>query len=459
MSANIAVLGGGLAGLSAARQLAREGHRPVVFESRRRLGGRASSFDDVQSGLQLDNCQHVLMGCCTHLLDFYQAIGVQDAIEWHDQTWWLRPGGMDVLSASFLPAPLHMSSAFASMRLLGWRSKRRIAEAMWNILRIGIDGRSQFAEWTFGSLLEQWGQDHTSRSLFWDPIIISACNLSTDDVAAVHGLQVMQEGFLAGPDHARMGGPKIPLGALYEPTSSVIERAGGEIRLGQAVTGLHVQDGQVTAVMTRDGRFDCDAVISALPWERLNAIVEDHHQASDRRLRHLSRLGHSPILGIHFQVPRPILDVPHLVLPGHDVQWLFNKGIDEHGAQRLHAVISAANEWMGASEEEIVGVVQDAVDVLCGGGVQCQHVRPVKERRATFCATPEAEAHRPAAAPGPHDLGGLILAGDWCATGWPATMEGAVRSGNAAAAVVTGCFDEIGSLPPGRLVRLLARGA
>ncbi|MDP6479997.1 MAG: FAD-dependent oxidoreductase, partial [Phycisphaerales bacterium] len=150
-----------------------------------------------------------------------------------------------------------------------------------------------------------------------------------------------------------------------------------------------------------------------------------------------------PILGVHVLLDREVMTEPHLVMPGRKTHWFFNKGVRGDGTQHIHAVISGADAWMELKEPEIRRLVlQDVAAaypaVLDAELVQC---RPVKERKATFRATPEAELRRPRAAPtpiGPNggDIEGLYLAGDWCATGWPATMEGAVRSGYAAAAAI-----------------------
>jgi zeta-carotene desaturase len=458
-------MGGGLGGLAASLHLAEAGYRVTVLESRRRLGGRASSFEDGLSGRTLDNCQHVLMGCCTNLLDFYARLGVEDAIEWHSQTHWLRPdGGRDVMRPNALPAPLHMAGSLRRMRLLDKRMKRQVRRAMWRMLRLGPHGRVGLAGQCFADVLDTWGQDEPVRRLFWEPIIISACNLPLERVAAVHALQVFQDGFLAGAWHATMGIPAIPLAELYGPAADVIQQAGGEVRLGCTATAIGVERRRAIGVQTKDEFVRADAVLSALPWERLDAMLTDADRDADSRLRNLPALGHSAILGVHFVFDRVVMHEPHLVLPGRDVHWIFNKGVDESGSQHLHAVISAADEWMDRSPEDIrQAVLADLLDAY----PDCREAavllcRPVKERRATFAATTEAELIRPAAAPSPigshgGDIDGLYLAGDWCRSGWPATMEGAVRSGYLAAAAISGTGGLVADAPSGWLVRMLAR--
>ena len=465
MSRKVVVLGGGLAGLAASLRLADAGWSVTVLESRRRLGGRASSFEDVTSGRTLDNCQHVLMGCCTNLLDFYARLGVEDAIEWHSQTHWLRPdGGRDVMRPSWLPAPLHMAGSLRRMRLLDRSMKRQVRRGMWRMLRMGVAGRSTLANQNFASVLDQWGQGEQVRKLFWEPIILSACNLSLECVAAIHAVQVFQDGFLAGAWHSTMGVPAIPLADLYAPAADVICQAGGEVRLGCAATSIAIEHRRVIGVQTKEEFLRADVVLSALPWERLDAILTDADRDTDVRLGNLSILGHSAILGVHIVFDRVVTDEPHLVLPGRGVHWVFNKGIDADGSQHLHAVVSAADLWMDRSPDDIRDAVlrdihaaypdsQEASLLLC---------RPVKERRATFAATKEAEPCRPPASPSPvgpqgGDIEGLYLAGDWCRSGWPATMEGAVRSGYLAAAAMSGVGELVPDAPAGGLVRFLAK--
>ena len=203
-------------------------------------------------------------------------------------------------------------------------------------------------------------------------------------------------------------------------------------------------------------------MISAVPFYRLNKLVSKTMKATDTRLTALDRFEFSSILGVHLWFDQPIMDLPHLILTAGGVQWLFNKGIDDQGRQYLHAVISAADEWMSLEESEIINrVVNDIHAALPKSvGLEPVQVRSIKERQATFAATPQAEYFRPGASAGYVGIRGggienLFLAGDWCDTGWPATMEGAVRSGYAAAAAITGVGGVVEDVPPGILARWL----
>jgi zeta-carotene desaturase len=465
LSREVVVIGGGLAGLAAAIRLLDRGCRPIVLESRRRLGGRASSFDDAQSGRTLDNCQHVLMGCCANLLDLYERIGVGDAIEWHEDVRWLRPdGGRDVMRPSRLPAPLHLAGSLRRMRLLDRAMKRQVRRAMWRMLRMSAAARLAAASRTFDALLDDWKQGPEVRRLFWEPIVVSACNLSLDRVSARHAVQVFREGFMAGRWQATMGVPTVPLVELYEPAARCIAEGGGEVRCGWSASGIALDGRRAIGVETNRQFVRGEAVCAAIPWERLEAIADDRLMAMDARLQGLEQLGHSPILGVHVVVDGPVMDEPHLVLPGRGVHWVFNKGVDASGAQHLHAVVSAADAWMDLGPDAIQQRVLDDLAAAFPDlpGRELLLCRAVKERRATFAATADAEQARPAAAPSPvgamgGDIEGLYLAGDWCDSGWPATMEGAVRSGYLAAQAIAGGPGVAASPQPGWLFRLLSR--
>ena len=463
MNRQVVVIGGGLAGITAAIRLAEAGHVPRVLETRRKLGGRATSFDDPRSGATLDNCQHVLMGCCTNLQDLYQRLGVLDRIGWHEELHWLRDdGGIDSLRPDPLPAPLHQARSLLRMRLLDRPAKRQVRRAMWRMIRMGAAGRLHWRDRTFLDFLQDQRQSPEVIRVFWDTIIISACNLESSRVAAVHGIQVFQEAFLPGRFAGVMGIPSVPLRALYDPARSIIEDAGGTIDLGCSVRSIGFEGRSVASVVTADGPIKAATVISTVPPARLAKLLPDRLHETDARTCNLDAFESSPILGVHLQLERAITDLPHLVLAGRPVHWMFNKGVDDDGHQHLHAVISAADDWMDLAEDEIV---QRVVDELarafpCIIDTPVLSARSVKEKRATFAATPHIEAMRPATSPsvlGPEggDLQGLYLAGDWCDTGWPATMEGAVRSGYNAAAAIIGEGGLVDELPTGPLASML----
>lgn len=481
MSASVVIIGGGLAGIAAAIRLGEAGRNVTLIETRKKLGGRATSFIDPRTGERLDNCQHVLMGCCTNLIDLYDRLGVLDLIEWHRTLYWTAPerhGEYDTMQAGLPPAPLHFARSFQRMRIFTRQDKQSIARAMWKIIRLGPGGRHAWRNRTFAEFLRKTKQTPGAWHGFWNTIIISACNLPIDRVSAAHAMQVFQEGFLANKWSYTMGLAHVPLLELYDPAIDFIESRGGRIMLGTSVKSIGFDGERVTGVTTTDEVIEAPTVISAVPFDRLDKLVSSSMRAVDGRLQNLHKLDVSPIVGVHLRFDQEVMDLPHLVLvermaekhegkkagvpAAFTAQWLFNKGADERGRQHIHAVISAADELMSLSEAEIVQrIVADIHRALPKSkGLEPSSARSVKEKRATFAAVPGMDDHRPAAAAGTVGIKGggimnLYLAGDWCDTGWPATMEGAVRSGYAAAEAILSEKLIAEDVPPGLLAAAL----
>ena len=460
---HVAVVGGGLAGIAASLRLAEAGVRVTLIESKRKLGGRATSFVDPRSGRTLDNCQHVVMGCCTNLLDLYDRLGVLDSIDWQHSTWWANPPGPPVeLRPARLPAPLHLALSFRRFRVLDREERRAVNRAMLRFLRMGLAGREARRGRSFAEFLAaEAPQPPRAIERFWQPIVTSACNLPVERVDARAAIQVFQEGFLGASFASAIGLPRVPLVELYDPAEETLARAGGALRLGVSAKALAFDRDRLSGVVTDEGLIPASAVVSAVPWDRLSKLCSESLKASDRRLQRLDELQPSPILGVHLFFDRAVMSTPSLVLPGRAVHWLFDKGADASGRHHVHAVISAADEWMDLDETEIGRRVMEHVRWALNGAVVPEpvEIRSVKEKRATFAVDPASDALRPGASP---DLVGtgegcrnLFLAGDWCRTGWPATMEGAVRSGYAAARAITGSGGPVPDLPIARLARWL----
>ncbi len=426
---SVGIAGGGLAGLACALSLARRGVKVTVFEQRRRLGGRATSFVDQQSGETIDNCQHVALGCCHRYIAFLAALGKSDQIAWHDRQWWIEEGGrVSVLEpmrlARWLPGFASHAGSFLRVAFLSPADKVTIAAAMG---QLAILDRETFSDITFGAWLRQQQQSDAAIERFWAPVIVSACNGSVDRIAASSAMHVFQDGLLAGASASRIGVPTVPLVALYDAAERLLREAGGHVRMGEAVEQI-----EPTCISTREGDYAFDAVVCATPFEKARKWLPE----ADPRAMQLARAEHSPILGVHLTFDRPVLRTPHAVLVSCGTQWLFRK--DDAG-RVVHAVMSAADEWMGLSESEIVRRVTSDVHrwMPHAAGAEVVHARSVKERLATFVPSPAFEQARPQPLPdgaGPREA--IVLAGDYTATGWPATMEGAVRSGEAAACAI-----------------------
>ena len=467
VSRTVAIVGGGVAGIAAAVRAADAGWRPVLIETRTRLGGRATSFDDVRSGLELDNCQHVVMGCCTNILELYDRLGVLGEIAWHETLWFARGnGGRDALSiAPLLPAPLHYGPSFARMRLFTIGEKVAISRAFLAILRMGPRGRVRWQGRAFGEFLAETRQPARVVELFWDPVVLSACNLPSSRCEAAHALKVFDEGMLAHRFAGAVGVARVPLGRLYARVAEILEQAGGALRLRTSAKALAFDGTRVTGVVCDDGLVAAQAVIGAVPPDRLAKLSSDTLRAHDKRLARLEELSFSPILGVHLAMKRRVMDTANLALPGRATHWLFAHDAPAGAgfAQRIEAVASAADGWIGLGEEEVTArVVADMAWAI--PGVAREDIawsRPVLEKRATFASVPGVDLVRPRTRVEAGDLRGgvanLFLAGEWTDTGWPSTMEGAVRSGFAAAGACCGGEGVAEDLPAGALVRLARR--
>lgn len=443
----VIIVGGGIAGISCALRLADEGVRVTLLETRKKLGGRATSFQDSRTGLLIDNCQHVAMGCCTNYLDLCRRLGVHDKIRWLREVYWVEAGGrVSEIRPGLLPAPAHFSLSFLGASFLLAGEKCRVALGM-NAALAAV--RAHWIDATFSEWLAAHRQPESLIRKFWTPVVVSACNLPPERVCAATALHVFQEGFLAHRDAALVGVPTVPLVQLYDAAESAITSTGGTLRLGCGVETLW-RDRVLT---TAGDTLSADAVVCAVPPERAARIVAPELQHADERFERLARITHSPILGVHLTFDRPVLPLHSAVLVDRPTQWLFRK--DDAGAH-VHAVISAADEWMPLNEEEITRRVLADLHLCFPASRPATLIssRTVKEKLATFAATPEVESLRPAIT-GPS---GLVLAGDYIQTGWPATMEGAARSGALAAAAILGRDERdflSPSLKPAALVRLL----
>src|SRR5689334_12636367 len=234
-NARVGIVGGGIAGLSAACALADAGFQVTVFERRPFVGGRASSYEHPGTGEVVDNCQHVLLGCCTNLLDFYRRIGVADKIRWFDRLTFIEPGGRrSEIGPSPLPAPLHTSPSFLRASSLSWSDKVAISRAMLALMGpLPPDSTKSFADW-----LREHHQTQGAIDRFWKVVLVSAINEDLDRISVRYGAQVFRESFLKSAKAGRMGVPTVPLSDLYSCAISYIEGHGGKVHLRTSVEAL-----------------------------------------------------------------------------------------------------------------------------------------------------------------------------------------------------------------------------
>jgi squalene-associated FAD-dependent desaturase len=489
-SPTVAVAGGGLAGLAAACALADAGFRVTLFEKRPFLGGRASSWEHPGTGEVVDNCQHVLLGCCTNLIEFYRRTGVEEKIRWYDKLVFVEPGGRpSFITPSFLPAPLHTAPAFLRAACLGWRDKLAIARAMMLLAGFLPDGgaepfltqvRGEGGEYpksrksgetrgtpvfrdtgeNFLAWLRRQHQTEQAIERFWKTILVSALNEHLDRVSVPYAAQVVRESFLKSAEGGRMGVPTVPLTELYYAAGDYVRARGGELHLRRSVEGFASDAAQVR-VKVGDQEEGFDYLVVALPFDALDRVLPNAPESMPLR-ETLAHFETSPITGIHLWFDRQISDLDHAVLLDRTIQWMFHKsriqpmrsGQTEfpllakaarpfdsaQGGRRaptevgsyIELVVSSSKTLVDKSRGEIVDLALGELREFFPEARAANLVKStvIKEVNATFSPRPGIDACRPVAATAwPR----VFLAGDWTATGWPATMEGAVRSGYLAA--------------------------
>ncbi len=411
------IVGGGLAGLSAAAALAGEGWQVNIFETRAFPGGRATSWPvSGEDSEVIDNCQHVLLRCCHNLLDFYRRLGVAAKVEFFKEYFFVEPGGRtSTLKRGMLPPPLHFAGSFAGLKFLTLSDKAAIARAMVAIprarKRADLD-RISMSEW-----LAKHRQTPNAIERYWRQVLVSAINEELDRMAASHGLQVFWLGMLRSLTGYEMGLPSVPLRELYSETAL---RNLGDVSLHGRCPGVfETSDGKVAGVRAGDQLHTADHYISAVPSERIPQTAP---------FLAVPTFEHSPITGIHLWFDRPVTMLPHAVLLDRAIQWMFNKGEGRY----IQLVVSASRRLTPMSRQEIIDLALRELAEFCPAvrEANLERAQVIKEVRATFSAMPGLEALRPAAKT---DISNLSLAGDWTRSGWPATMEGAVRSGYLAA--------------------------
>ena len=405
----VLIAGGGLAGLSAAAALGGAGFEVDLFESRPFLGGRATSYPLGEENI--DNCQHILLRCCVNLLDFYRRMGVGDRIRFHREFYFIEPGGrISALRRGRLPAPFHFAGSFLGLKCLGRADKLGIARALAALRRERVR-RTDLERISMLDWLLQKRQTPRAIDRFWRQVLVSAVNEDLDRMAAVHGFKVFWLGFLARPDSYEMGVPAVPLGELY---SAEAWRRLGNVRIHLRSAVERIDAG---GFVVGGERRTAERYICALPFERLEAAGLP-----------APKLEHSPITGVHLWFDREITTLPHAALLDRTMQWMFNKDRGRY----LQLVVSASRDLTNLSRAEIVDLAIGDLRLFFPRVLEANLVKAhvIKELRATFSAAPGTEALRPAAQSAPPNV---FLAGDWTRTGWPATMEGAVRSGYIAA--------------------------
>jgi squalene-associated FAD-dependent desaturase len=436
----VVVIGGGLAGIAAALGAADAGGTVLLLESRPRLGGATYSFP--RSGLVVDNGQHVLLRCCTAYLDLLRRLGVERWAAMQPRLAvpvvrpdaprpvWLRRGN--------LPAPLHLGGGVLRYRQLGVAERLAVPRAALALRRLDPDDPALDAQ-SFGDWLRRHGQSRGAIDALWDLICTATLNAPPDAASLKLAAKVFRTVLLEDKAAADIGYPLVPLGRLHgEAAERALAAAGATVRLRAKARAVQPDGAGGFSVVTDDERLPADAVVVAVPHDAVAGLLPPRTVAAQDRL---GELGAAPILDVHVVYDRRVTDLPFLAAVGTPAQWIFDRTASSGlaaaggGEQYLAVSVSAADAWIDRSVAELRAAFLPELARLLPLAREARVVElfVTRERAATFRQAPGSHALRASTRTA---LPGLYLAGAWTDTGWPATMESAVRSGQAAAAAV-----------------------
>ena len=432
--ADVIVVGAGAAGLAAAAALAESGAQITLLERRPYIGGRAYSYDHPALAETLDS-QHVVLGCCVNILDLARKSGMFDSIRWYDELVFLEPGGRrSLMRTGSLPAPSHQTLSFLRAPMLTLRDKTAIARGLTHFLRgYPSDDTESFASW-----LKRSGQTDRAIRHFWEPVIVGALNDNFERCSVKYAGMIFHESFLRSPEGGRLGIPAAPLSQFFAPVAEYVQQKGVAVNLKSGVEGItQTVDGEWT-IGANGTAYTAKAVILATDFKQTRQLLSG---LPGGQLPIFDRLVAAPITTIHLWYDRDVSGLDHAVLLDTRIQWVFTKSRirrwpTERGSYQ-ELVISASWPELEMGRDDILHSAIREFETFFPAAKQAQLLKSgvLKEARATFSVVPDLDRDRPSQAT---PWTGLYLAGDWTATGWPSTMEGAVRSGRLAAGAATG---------------------
>ena len=454
---DVVVIGGGLAGITAAITLREAGAGVTLLEARPWLGGATSSFS--RGDLKIDTGQHVFLRCCTSYRELLARLGMTGSATLQDRfdVTVLAPGGRRArLRRSALPAPLHLGRALVGYGFLSLPERLRVGRAALALRTLdpagpGLDGQR------LGDWLGSRGQTERARRRLWDLFIVSSLNIDGDEASVPLAATVLKTALLGDNDAADIGVPAVPLGELHgQAAAALLGRLGADVRLGTKATavepdpagGFRVQvssaaDGDhgpdpdgagapaAGARAANGHEISADGVVLAVPAGPAARLASAAGVAGADRW---NDLGSSPIVNVHVVYDRRVTRLPFAAAVDSPVQWVFDKtrtsGLKT--GQYLAISLSAADGYVDVPTARLREQFLPALEELfpAARDARVTDFFVTRERRATFRQAPGCGALRPGAAT---SLPGLVLAGAWTDTGWPDTMEGAVRSGRTAA--------------------------
>jgi squalene-associated FAD-dependent desaturase len=445
----VVVVGGGFAGMAAAIALQERRHDVLLLERRGVLGGRATSYPDALSGEEVDNGTHLMIGAYAATLDLVARASAGDLLLVQDRLRidYVDDRGFSTLDCPPLAAPLHLVAGVLGLRV-PWRARL-------DSLRFGL--AAAFGRRPDGITLAEWfrrtGQGKETRRLVWDPLATAILNETPERAAAVLFYNVYREAFLRSHSASRLVFLRRGYGVLHDRLGRYLEGRGGTIRRRALANSINMEDGRVTGVhyvqraetrdeiragrKAREEQVKADAVVTAVPWKTVPQLVPDPYRSAPP-FDKLASLRGSPIVSIEMWLDTVVVDRVMVGLRDCEIEWVFDKGrlYGREGApQHLAFIISAAYRSAPRPNAELVAAAEAALRRYFPAMAKAAVTRSlvIREPDATFACDPEAETLRPGTST---PIRGLFLAGDWTNTGLPATIEGAVRSGLAAARAV-----------------------
>jgi len=430
--------------MSAACALAEAGLRVQLVERRGYLGGRASSYRHPGVDEVIDNCQHVLFGCCTNLIGFYRRIGVADRIHWTRTMTMIEPGGQrSVLGPSWLPAPLHGLPSLLRAKAFTREDKKAIMRAFSTVLR------THPKDCSMQSWLRQNGQTAGAINRFWRLVIASALNADLDEIALPYAAKVIRELFLNSAEAGAMGMSTVPLSDLYAGAAQFLRGRGGEVVFNAGVESAQWdEETSQWTLATRAGALAADYLVLAVPFEAMAKLLPQMPPADgvEALAQKIEQHVHGPICSVHLWFDRQVTELDHAVLLDREIHWMYNKSrlqpVREARGSYLELVVSASHKFAALTREEAIDLALRELGEFFPAvkEAKLEKAALVKEVRATFGVPPGIDRFRPDAesAPWPN----CVLAGDWTSTGWPSTMESAARSGHLAAEAICAAIGE-----------------
>jgi squalene-associated FAD-dependent desaturase len=462
---DVIVVGAGAAGLAAAAALAGAGKSVTVLERKPYVGGRAYSYEHPALGEVVDS-QHVLVGCCTNLIELYEQAGIADKIRWYDKQTFLEPNGRSsTIATSVLPAPFHFAPSFAGMSMLGWKDKLGMARGLMEFFRgYPADDQESVEQW-----LKRTRQTERSIRHFWNPILMATLNDRTSHCSTRYAGKIFHELFIKSSVGGRLGIPTVPLSELYQGVAQLVEARGGVVRLRSSVEAITQEANGHWRVNIADEAYSAESIVLALPFEQTQKLlpaIRLNEQFAGRAVTvrdelelKMARQVHSPFTSVLLWFDREITDLDHAWLLDTTIEWFFHKSrIRRYAPEKgsyVELVIAGSRMQLGMAREEILSSALQELAMFFPEVKRAKLIKNgvLKEARATFSVVPGLDRFRPGART---DWPGFFLAGDWTATDWPATMEGAARSGRLAAGAVVGDSQRfmVPEIPASGLMRL-----